>query len=298
MYRYTALLLALVFALTMLCACSRGGKQGTEPEESGITVLISDVPEPVITAVPEETSAAPTEAAPTEALQTEAAPTQASPTEAQQTSAPTAAPTQPPAQTPQPGSVDYSIFADCAFVGNSVFDGLYRYAIITNSHFFTKTGLNINTVYTATTSNGSVPIINELNSGSYRAVLLMFGQNECGWPSLSTFMSKYEQLLGDIWARQPGCKIFITGLPPITKAASETGTNGLTNENITRVNEGLKQIADRTPNAYFLTVPQVMIGADGALPEAASGGDGIHLNATYYKYWADHICSFVGNILG
>ena len=41
-----------------------------------------------------------------------------------------------------------------------------------------------------------------------------------------------------------------------------------------------------------------MIGSDGTLPEAASGGDGIHLNATYYKYWADHICAFVGNIIG
>ena len=268
----TLALLMLVSAL-LLVGCNKRGDKNAQA-----TVEPIEVP-----------AAAETEQATAEPTAEPVDPVTAAPTE-EPTAEPTAKPTE------AAGSNDYGVFADCAFVGNSVFDGLYRYAIITNSHFFTKTGLNVNTVYSATTSTGSVPIIDELYSGSYKGVLLMFGQNECGWPSLDTFLSKYEQLLSDIWVRQPNCKIFITGVPPITKAVSDTNTNGITNDRISYINNGLMQLADRTPNAYFITVPDVMIGADGALPVDASGGDGIHLNLTYYRYWADHICSSVSAV--
>ena len=193
---------------------------------------------------------------------------------------------------------DYGVFADCVFVGNSTFEGLYRYGVITNSTFFTKVGLNVNTVYTTSTSTGSVPIIDELNTGSYKAVILMFGQNECGWPSLDTFLSKYAQLLNDIWSRQPNAKIFITAVPPVSKAVSDEGPNGVTNEHINYINNGLEQLADRTANAYFISVPGVMFGSDGALCAEASGGDGIHLNLTYTRYWADHIRNVVASVIG
>lgn len=323
--RFFVLLLVLAFALPIFCGCRR--QTDTPSADAEITVPATDEAE--VTGQPAESAAATEESTeePTEAPTDEPTPeptekstfapvptAEGTPVVTQSaTAAPTAAPTQKPtaaptqkptdAPTQRPtdapgGNTDYAVFSDCAFIGNSIFDGLYRYAIITNSHFFTKTGLNINTVYTATTSTGSVPIINELYNGSYKAVLLMFGQNELGWPSLDTFVNKYAQLLQDIWQRQPHCKIFITGLPPVTKAVSDTNTNGLTNDRINYLNGRLQNLANNTANAYYLTVPAVMYDSNGALPAAASGGDGIHLNRTYYKYWADHICRSVSAVIG
>ena len=39
-----------------------------------------------------------------------------------------------------------------------------------------------------------------------------------------------------------------------------------------------------------------LVDANGCLPADASG-DGIHLNMTYSKYWADHICRTVAAVL-
>ena len=67
------------------------------------------------------------------------------------TEAPT--PTPEPTATPVPGYTaapepDYSVFDNSVFVGNSVFEGLYRYGVITHGKFMTKVGLNILSVYT------------------------------------------------------------------------------------------------------------------------------------------------------
>ena len=141
-----------------------------------------------------------------------------------------------------------------------------------------------------------MPIIDELNTGDYEAVILMFGQNECGWPNLDSFIDKYERLLSDIWRRQPNAKLFITGIPPVSKAHSDEGHYGVTNPHINYINAGLAALAARTPNAYFITVPAELIGPDGALPPQASS-DGVHLNITYMRYWGNHITRFVTAIL-
>lgn len=204
---------------------------------------------------------------------------------------PTIAPTQPPA-----GQHDYGVFNNCCFIGNSVFEGLHNYGVIKNGTWYTKVGLNILTVYNTPASDGSVPIIDELNSGSYTGILLMFGQNECGWPDLNNFIRKYEQLLSDVWARQPQAKLFLMGITPVSKKVSDEGKNGVTNANINTINAGLEALAARTENAYYVSVPSQFYGADGALPADASG-DGIHLNKAYMQIWADHICKVVSDVL-
>ncbi len=246
---------------------------GSAPTEAP---AVSPTPAPV-----EEPTAAPT-SAPTTAPTPTAAPTQAPMPTA--TPKPTAAPTAPPAGTP-----DFSVFDNCCFVGNSTFEGLHLYHVIDNGAWYTRVGLNVNTVYTTPTEHGSVPIIDELNHGSYEGVLLMFGQNECGWPSLDTFLNKYRQLVEDVHARQPGAKVFLTGVPPVSQHVSDTSPYGVTNPHISYINSGLEAIAGSIPYAHFITVPSELIGPGGALPAEASS-DGIHLNKTYLGYWANHIC--------
>lgn len=187
--------------------------------------------------------------------------------------------------------LDYSIFDNCAFIGNSTLHGLYQFGIITHGDFFTKVGLNVLSVYEKTTDTGTVPIIDELNNGSYEAVILLFGQNELGWPSMDSFINKYSQLLTDVWARQPDAEIFIMGMPPVSKKVSDTSDRGVTNDNINKLNAKLEQLAaDR--NCNFLPAPDSLKDSTGALPADASS-DGIHLNMKYSRLWADHICRYV-----
>lgn len=204
----------------------------------------------------------------------------------------TPAPSETPAITtaaPSPGDLDYSVFDNCAFVGNSVFEGLYRYGVITRGKFFTKVGLNILSVYTDTTATGTVPIIDELDTGSYESVILMFGQNELGWPSVDSFIQHYSDFIDDVRAKQPNARIFLTGLPPFSKEKSaEGGSTGLTNERVHLYNGRIEELA-QSKNCYYISVPDAMMDADGALPSEATS-DGIHLNLTYSKIWADHIC--------
>ena len=208
------------------------------------------------------------------------------------TEAPT--PTPEPTATPVPGYTaapepDYSVFDNSVFVGNSVFEGLYRYGVITHGKFMTKVGLNILSVYTDPKTDGTIPIIQELVDGEYEAVILMFGQNELGWPSLTSFIDHYSDFITDVWEMHPNAKIFLTGLPPFSKAKSaQGGETGANNERVRMYNEQIEQLA-RTRGCYYITVPDVMITADGDLPDDASS-DGMHLNMQYSSVWADHIC--------
>ncbi len=198
---------------------------------------------------------------------------------------PTSAPTEP----------DYTVFDDAAFIGNSTFEGLYRYGIITHGTFFTKVGLNVLTVHTATTQTGTVPIIDELWNGTYNKVLLMFGENELGWPSPASFIQKYSELLDAVWVRQPQAEIYIVAMPPVSKAVSDSSTVGVTNSNIQNFNAMLRDLAIQR-GCHYIGVPSELVTVDGALPDEASG-DGIHLNLQYARYWADHICLCVMGVI-
>lgn len=228
-----------------------------------------------------------------------ASPTQAPvPTQAPQATQPPLD-TEAPTQTPQPTAtpvpeyteapvIDASIFEGSAFVGNSLFEGLYRYGLITNADFMTKVGLNILSVYTDSKTGGSIPVIDELRAGNYKTVVLLFGQNELGWPSLNSFIEHYAKLIEDIKQIHPNAQIFLTGLLPVSEAKSaQGGESGVNNERIQMYNEQIEQLA-RTSNCNFISVPEELMTSNGALVEGASS-DGIHLNMDCSKIWAEHI---------
>lgn len=233
----------------------------------------ADVIVPVPTDVPDFTPA-PTEAAtpvPTEAPS-------ASPTEGE----PTAEPTQNSG-----GEPDQAVFDDAVFIGNSIFEGLYRFGIISHGKFFTKVGLNVNSVMTDHADGSTVPVIDELNGIECGKVVILLGTNELGWPSYTTFIQKYSDLLDAVWERQPGARIYITGLPPVQKKVDDEDKNGINNANIRKMNSMLEELASRR-GAVYIDVPAELYDSADCLPEDASS-DGIHLNLKYDRIWADHI---------
>ena len=123
-------------------------------------------------------------------------------------------------------------------------------------------------------------------------VLLMFGQNELGWPDMNVFIKKYANLIRDVKSRQPNARVFVTGMPPVTKALSDRNEDGVTNENINYVNSLLANLASQFGYCRYISAPDSMYDASGALPAVASG-DGLHLNMTYSRIWTEHLIQAV-----
>ncbi len=120
----------------------------------------------------------------------------------------------------------------------------------------------------------------------------MFGQNELGWPSLTSFIDHYSKFIDDVRVKQPNAKLFLTGLPPVSKEKSAAGGDtGVTNERTQMYNVQIEELA-RTKGCYYISVPDAMMTSEGDLPADASS-DGIHLNMEYSRLWADHICQTV-----
>lgn len=208
---------------------------------------------------------------------------------------PTPRPTQPVFTTPdpnvpfdqiQPG--DQRIFDYCAFFGNSLFDSLFYNRVVTHGAFFTRVGLTVNTAYTLPSTYGSIPVIDELNSGSYRGILLMFGQNELGWISHS-FRIRYSRLIEDVHSRQPQATLLLAGMPPLSKYLSQTSTDGSTNENVNIFNNIIRELASSCDYCRYIEPPATLYDSEGYLPIGASA-DGMHLNRTYLALWAEQLC--------
>lgn len=271
MKKPVSILLAIIvlFGALALCGCKKGGKGAVieiRTPDPGSSVI-----EPVPTDVPDFTPAPTASAAPADTVAPDVTPT--------------------PAPVDPSVEPDQTVFDDAVFIGNSVFEGLYRFGVITHGKFFTKVGLNVNSVMTDHADGSSVPVIDELKNGTYGKVIVLLGTNELGWPSYTTFIQKYSDLIDAIHARQPGAKIYVTALPPVTKKVSETSTTGITNENIVKMNGLLRDLAERK-SVYFIDVPAELYDSTSSLPEEASS-DGIHLNLKYDRIWADHITRFV-----
>ena len=263
MKKLFSVIMAALFAALLFAGC--------EKSEDPTQIVDIYTPVPAATSVPKsETTAAPTD----------------SPVV---TEGPTPAPTEVPKE------ADQSVFDDAVFLGNSVFEGLYRFGVITHGKFFTKVGLNVNSVFTANIEGSSVPVIDELRNGTYKKAILYFGTNELGWPSYQGFIDKYSAVIDGVLERQPGCRIYVCGVLPTSKAVSDKNENGINNENVARMNVMLKELC-ASRNAVFIEVPAEFFGPDGALPDDASS-DGIHLNLSYDRAWAEHICLKVMGII-
>lgn len=272
---------ALCIAFIALAGCSGNNNSAVieiptqQPSATSPVVEVpTDVPD-----ITEEPTAIPT-AIPTEAPTPAPTESGTDPVDTEQAETPTPEPTGA-ALVP-----DQSVFDDAVFVGNCEFEGLYQFGVITHGKFFAKVGLNINTVYTDHVNGSTIPVIDEIANGSYGKAILLFGQNELGWPSLTTFIQKYSDFIDDVRERQPGIKVYITGMTPIGKKA-EDPSKGITLDNVNKLNGMLEELAARR-GAEFIEAPAEMYAADGYLVDGASS-DGLHLNLAYDRIWADHI---------
>lgn len=186
-----------------------------------------------------------------------------------------------PITKPINGEYDSSCFDSTVFIGNSRFISFKNYGLAKN--VYAVVGLNVDTVFTKTVAGSTVTVIDELNGKDFEKVVLMFGDNECGWSSYDSFVVKYSKVIAAVRERLPEAEIYLHAVLPVSVNASATNEFGCNNTNINALNTRIEQLAAKE-GIHFIAQPEVLKAEDGTLiPEAAS--DGIHLNKKYAKTW-------------
>lgn len=177
--------------------------------------------------------------------------------------------------------INQGFFKNSCFVGNSVIESMEIYELLDNTDYFAKIGLNVTDASKVAMTNGTVPVIDELNNDKqYSRIFMMFGENELNWPSIDTFKADYAKLIKKAKRYHPSAKVYVLSVTPVSKTADSQQHEGVTKEAIESFNEHLKDIAEEN-NATYVDLFTALSNGNGFLPEDAAT-DGIHFGEDYY----------------
>jgi hypothetical protein len=97
----------------------------------------------------------------------------------------------------------------------------------------------------------TVTVIDELNGKDFEKVVLMFGDNECGWSSYDSFVVKYSKVIAAVRERLPKAEIYLHAVLPVSVNASATNEFGCNNTNINALNIRIEQLAAKEALSLF-----------------------------------------------
>lgn len=190
-------------------------------------------------------------------------------------------------------AVDDEFFADAAFFGNSLVDGLRRHGGLSQGSFFAVTSasvVNVGVTLNCILENGSKgTLIAALTQRQYAKIYILLGINEIGFEP-DYFAELYGAMLDRIRGGEPDADIYIMSLTPVTQECSD-GSEFFNMERIELYNEALLALA-RDRQCYFVDLCQALADEDGFLP-AEDSTDGIHLKPEKYPQWADYLRTHV-----
>lgn len=215
---------------------------------------------------------------------------------------PTAAPSPTPTPTPEPVGytgpdlraqeiTDDSIFANAAFLGNSLVRGLELYGGLGKGDFYAVTSASV--VNVGLTKNYEKPdgtrltLLDALAQGEYGKVYVLLGVNEISF-DVDYFIELYGDMLDKIRESQPEADIYIMSLTPVTEKKSDEGDT-FSMERISAYNQALYMLAMER-ECYFVDLVEALENGEGYL-DAAASTDGIHLAPEKYKDWANYLRS-------
>lgn len=239
-----------------------GSRQKAARQESAVQVL-----------VPSETTA-PEEAAPEETASAE-------PDDAQGYDY--AAPV------PEREAVEDDWFADAAFLGDSLTDGLLLYSGIRGAENLSYKGLTVQSVRTDKViriGDEKYTPLEALGRKTYGKVYILLGINELGWYNDQRFYDCYAQLIDLVREAQPDAQIYLQTLLPVTAEKSESH-EWLKNEKIAVYNDLIAQLAEEK-GVYLVDAHAALADENGVLP-AEESTDGVHLTRSGYERWADYL---------
>lgn len=178
-------------------------------------------------------------------------------------------------------------FRDTLFIGDSRTMGLAEYADLNGATVFANTGMNIYKLYSLDNAvhEQEAKLADILAEKQYRKIYLMLGVNELGYDEAQT-VKRYEEEVLKLRKLQPDAKIVLEANLHVTTARSEKDAI-FNNEGIDRINENIREIAEKYGFAY-IDVNEVFDDETGGLgPEYTH--DEVHVLGKYYQQWADWI---------
>lgn len=212
---------------------------------------------------------------------------------------------QAPEQTPEPteeagdvytgpdlaerSPVDDEFFADAAFFGNSLVDGLGAFGGLEHGSFYAATSasvVNVDMTRNVKLENGEdATLLQALTDGQHGKIYILLGINEISFEP-EYFTQLYSGLLDRIREYESEADIYIMSLTPVTEKCSES-SEFFNMERIQLYNQALYQLA-ADKQCYYVDLCQALAGEDGYLAEE-DATDGIHLKMSEYPRWAEYL---------
>lgn len=198
---------------------------------------------------------------------------------------------------PAQGTVTQSYFDTVTFVGDSITSGLGIYETgVPNAKYCAYIGAGPNSFVNNVTTENAVTHVSEAVFDAVVAtqpdyVYIMLGTNSLVQQgNEESFIAYYERLI-DLLREQlhPEVIYYIQAIPAVQEYVVETKP-GLDNARIRTVNDLLANMALRK-GCYFINPPEVLNQADGSQVDEYATADGIHLQPSGYRAWADYIAT-------
>ena len=194
-----------------------------------------------------------------------------------------------PPEKPKLGLVDPSYFDDALFLGDSRTVGLRAFGSFTNSAYFAKTGISVNSffIYPTPDENTGLTLTQTLMQRQFKKIYIMIGVNDAGIVSLEEFDSQFSDAIRQIREIQPDAIIYIQSILGVTKNKELSDPYHFNNANILERHALLKSKCDGKSLVY-LDVFSVFNDEEGYLDSIYSA-DGLHLNSEDYKIWCAYL---------
>lgn len=170
--------------------------------------------------------------------------------------------------------VNTSFFKDSAFLGNSVADTISMYDLLQNTDFYSSPILTVDNVYTTIVGYGNTAAADQLKSKKFSKVFLSFGEREIASGDATEFARSYKSLVEKVRSYQTNAQIYLIGIPPIDKAASDESRYGMTLDTIKSYNKKIRSIASDLKVYYINSLSAL----GGSYLYNGVSADGINLN--------------------
>ena len=189
------------------------------------------------------------------------------------------------------GAAPEGYFADSLFVGDSRMYGLQLYGDIKEGYWYAATSMavfNYNNKPVDVAGFGSTTLDNLLQQKKFSQIYVNMGINEIGY-EMTYLKNTYTEFYNKLRSLQPDAKIIIISNLHVTKAYSDTSTNGITNPRLNELNEHLKSMQDGQ-HIFYLDINHLFDDANGALA-AECTGDGVHVYGQQYLTTSEYLRS-------
>jgi len=235
-----------------------------------------------VTSVP-ETSVAVTSVPETSVSDIETGQTSSVPAETSFLVSETSIPSNP---VPASAAKESSYLDSCAFVGDSIMEGLSAYGFLPENQVFASVGLNPYQLNTNAiqTYYGSVTALSAVLYAKPENLYIMMGMNGVAWDINNDMTSEIGTFIDNVKTSLPSVNIYLMSVTPVSaerEAKASAADGKILNSQIDDFNSSLLSLANEK-NIHYLDVNSYLKGSNGCLPSDVSS-DGIHISKAVYE---------------